>query len=131
MNPFFFFALCCVFIIQSLLPIFNLNFTSRNENNTNSESQTDIFQFAFKAPKVDLLDWSLIYVLIFTICVQVKADLIWSDSRILRKLRFMKREKDNKQLTNNDDYSADEKFSQIYIMLSRGRHHKLSRTFGH
>lgn len=60
--------------------------------------------------------------------LQVKAPMLWSTSRILRKIQSTSRPESLLQAVSAT--SLQEAFSQLYVSLSKGRHRRFSRIYG-
>lgn len=88
------------------------------------------------------LDWEGLSLLVLTIILQVRHTVLWSESRMLRKLKYklkvQKAKKIAKSVRDNIDVdidgtpesvSSDIVFARLYQSLSKGRHRLLGRAF--
>lgn len=81
--------------------------------------------------------WVIPVMLAFAALLQSKAHLLWSDSRILRKLRTELEYRTTDQLRLQVEQSVgktctpNEIFAHLYIRLAKGRHRRLGRLFTH
>lgn len=71
-------------------------------------------------------DWVRVLLLVTAAALQFKAPMLWSESRILRKLRSRTSSDIVDSIKSRDLQSA---FAEIYIQFSKGRHRKFSRFY--
>lgn len=81
--------------------------------------------------------WVVQLMLALIVFIQAKMQVLWSDSRMLRKLRTELRDKGADSIraqilqTARRPCSPDEIVSKLYMRLSKGRHRRIGRLYSH
>lgn len=77
----------------------------------------------------------LSYILLVAAALQIRPGILWSQSRMLRKLRAFQEQKKDIDITRDAfgthpvPHTIHHIFSRLYISLSKGRHRRLQRVF--
>lgn len=100
-----------------------------------------LLQASPRAPEVDTAvkdDWLLPSLLALSVLLQMKMDMMWSESRIFRKLVKQIKRKGKKNIRQEvinsfpqSECHNDESFGRLYTMMSKGRHRTISRVYSY
>lgn len=121
---------------MSPTPVNLLNLTLRNNNSTNGTNQ------AIRKAEESSLGWIGISLIIVTVTLQLRHDLIWSDARILRKINYLLKSQTPRSIAKQIREGLDEEidgprasvsnsviFARLYERLAKGRHRSVGRSF--
>lgn len=85
--------------------------------------------------KVSKYEWISTILVIISVLIQVKIHFMWSESRILRKLRAEVRDKGPEGIRNeihgsvDQECTSNEVFAKLYMRLSKGRHRHMATLY--
>lgn len=135
-NPHSIFIFSSYGTAMSPAPITLLNLTLQRNSSTGGTNQ------AIRKAEESSLGWIAIVLIVVTVTLQLRHNLIWSDARILRKINYILKSQTSRSIAKQIRDGLDEEidgprtsvsstliFARLYERLSKGRHRFVGRLF--